>query len=160
MRAGVRAEGSGPEAEGHAVLFRPGGCQVQGVGIAVFLGALQIAGFLSLVQADAGQAIGGISAEIDLHVLGVVDPDAVQEDAGVLAAEAADIDGFQSADTAVIPDLDAAERPDGIGDGHGPLQQSCRNGVAGKQFAPALYGGDDGAAQRVRLGFQSGCQAA
>ena len=54
----------------------------------------------------------------------------------------------------------AAERPDGIGDGHGPLQQSCRNGVAGKQFAPALYGGDDGAAQRVRLGFQSGCQAA
>ena len=101
-------------------------------------------------------AFGGKAAQVHLHVLGIIDLDAVQEDAGVLASEAADVDGLEAADPAVVLDLDSGETPDDVR--HLDWRRRCQTGF--------FRGADDGAGfdganfrrrQRIRLlGHQGG----
>ena len=86
---------------------------MQGTRAAVFPGRLEHLGTLSLKQLYLLQPFRGDPSQIDLGILGIVDGDAVQEDGGMGTAQAADVDGLESARAAVVADLQAAEFADG-----------------------------------------------
>ena len=109
------AKGAAAQLEADAAPADRCAAQVQGAGAAVFAGALQQLGALSLVQFHLLQPVRKEAAQVHLHVLGVLDGHSVQEDGRVGAAQTAHIDGLEPAGAAVIPDLDAGEIADGVG---------------------------------------------
>ena len=113
-----------------------GGSQIHGGSGGIFLGRLQSEGFLGIVQRHGFQIIHGKPAQIHLHVLGIVYLDSIQENAYVLAAQAADVDGLEPACPAVVLDLDAGEAPEYFGYLHG----RCHQGVYGDFLDGFGYG--------------------
>ena len=78
---------------------------------------LEDVGFLAVVERDGVDVVEGVSSEVDLPVLSIVELYAVVEHADVLATHAADVDGFDAAHAAVVFYLYAGEVAEGVGNG-------------------------------------------
>ena len=131
---------------------RPLAVQMDGCAGGILLRRLQPLGFLSVIQRDHSDTIGRKPAQVHLHVLGVVHLDPVQEDAHMLAAEAPDIDGLESAHSPVVLDLHAGEPAEDVGH----LGGRRRGGrevhlLGGPHDRENLDGPDRGRGKRIRL---------
>ena len=118
---------------------------------AALAGSLQSPRFMALVNLYAGKIIGSKAPEVDLHVLRVVKLETVEEHAGVLAAEAPDIDGLEPAYPTVVLHLHSPEKPHGIGDIVRDLQPRSTHGVRRRHYAhPSLLRRHHRHRQRIR----------
>ena len=115
-----RAEGAGLEGGFELLLLavgKPGdtGLQVDAARRPEILGGLKDGALLAVVQGHCLHIVQREPAQVHRAVLRIAQLDAVIEHAHMVGAHAADIDGLQSAHTAIVLDLHAGEVADGIG---------------------------------------------
>ena len=96
------------------------------------------------VEVDGLEIVEREFSEVNLAVLGVAELDSVVEDAGVVCAHRADVDGLDAADTSVVFYLHSAEVAQGVGHvvaAHGfetlPSESLARNDLA--EGAPGAH---------------------
>ena len=118
----------------------------------IFLGRLQAQRLLPIVERHSFQAVEGESAQIHLHVLGVVYLDAIQEHAHVLAAQAAHVHGLEATHAAIVLDLNARETAEKVGHAAGRSRKSPdRHLFHGTRHGELLHGIDAGSDKTVCL---------
>ena len=111
--------------------------EVKDGGAAVFAGGHEDRRRLPVEQGDGGHPLRRKAPEVHLGVPGVVHGDPVQEDGRMGAAEAADIDGLQAADPAVILHLQPPGTLQGLRDADAPPEPLRRHRI-GRRRHPAL----------------------
>ena len=129
-----------------------GRAQIHRRSAGIFLCRLEAAGFLAVIHAYRLQPIRREPPQIDLHILRVVNLNAIEKHPYVLTAEAPDVDGLESTDAAIILHLHPRETVQHVGD----LQRDSYLRIqpdllGGFQHRAVLHGDDTGRGERIRL---------